>query len=681
MDFTRKINLLNSNFHNKSNTKTQEKPTCMKMDTLCENYWKIFQEKKFQPEMVVSKKGRRMFPHIHFKIDNVEPSGVFNVFLEFITDNDILSFDADTDEWFSTKKDSCLYNSASRRNAFKHTQAETGTGFPATSSSGGLDSSAPQKGNLKSPTNSISSNNSTSFIVQHKSNPISGWTMSKYGVNFIDLKLSNSDSFKTNDKDSNEMDKNGSCSNLFKNLNSSYAHLKTLRKYTMRVHLIRVTTMDIYIPGMLTKYNAEATELNMLGKLPDFPKYQKDIHSIETFTLDREIYRFIPVTSYRNAAMTDIKILKNPKARGPSATRRKINYSSIVHDNKKRSRDETGNDTDNNSSTLSPTSKKLKEGETNENSFNSSMSSGVYSMNESSDDTDPKNASSDFNAASASQNFEYDSFGFIVDPKFEKIGKHTFSYGIPKDIVENDGALSMSIKEPLANKKSKESGNSSNSQNRYPNSITHGLSIGESFLEQISSPHNNLGLKSAFGNHANSDDDLSLDSTTNPAMGLNFNSNFEKKNSDIFGDNLNHLMALGKNNDKSSSYAFGLRDLSNKSMDTVSNNPLTNNAQNSSRNTPTHTINVGNSDCVNNYFSSIPSVPALKNTAIPTPPMTSMMTTLPTTVSSFAPNLNSLGNFGGGMVDNFGLGNYGLGNYNNGNGNNGENLDFNSFNN
>ena len=218
-----------------------------------EQQWLEFGAKNLTIEMVLSKKGRKIFPTLDFSVMGVDDKAIFNVYLEFLTDNVRLTFDEDLKVW-----------------------------KPATDKKIAAAIRRLETKNL--PTNQVH---------LHPKSPISGYTLRKQGLNFSESRLTNfQDRFSKPD---------------VRNI-----QLTSMRKYYLRLHFVQIKTLDSVNFSTQPTLNPEALQLAMEGSLPNF--ITQPIDSIESFTLNPLVYNFVAVTSYQNPAVTDIKIAKNPQA-------------------------------------------------------------------------------------------------------------------------------------------------------------------------------------------------------------------------------------------------------------------------------------------------------------------------------------------------------------------------------
>ena len=192
----------------------------------CETNWLKFSQAGLVAEMVLSRKGRKMFPGLSLTIDNIPDSAIYTPYLEFITDNEILTFNQEHKFW----------QPASENVHIQHSTGQT-----------------RKMPNQLAP---------KSYVTRHPKGPISGFSMVKDGLNFDCIKLTNRNEVVTGKK---EMSKN--------------VVLSSMRRYTMRVHFVRTATTDIFNPCQTGPFmNFEAQRLVVSGLMPPFEKFEQHIY-------------------------------------------------------------------------------------------------------------------------------------------------------------------------------------------------------------------------------------------------------------------------------------------------------------------------------------------------------------------------------------------------------------------
>ena len=197
----------------------------------CEGQWLKFAESALVAEMVLSRKGRKMFPGLSLTIDNIPDSAIYTPYLEFITDNEILTFNQEQKFW----------QPASENIHSQFTSSSSSTAQPRK-----MPNQLPPK----------------SYVCRHPKGPISGFSMIKDGLNFDCIKLTN--------RQEDVEGKVGMSKNVV---------LSSMRRYTLRVHFVRTATTDIFNPCQTSPFlNFEAQRLAVIGALPPFSNYEQMIY-------------------------------------------------------------------------------------------------------------------------------------------------------------------------------------------------------------------------------------------------------------------------------------------------------------------------------------------------------------------------------------------------------------------
>ena len=414
----------------------------------CQKNWNTFKTNNLDIEMVLSKKGRKMFPGIDFTVSNLPPTGVYNIYLEFLTNNEGYRFDQNQQSWYCTNE----IRSGPISNFINDKDAQMGGILPIVP-----DKKSSDFSNISVPP--------SSYILKYKASPVSGFAITKYGISFGDVRLTNKEkhidacgNFSYDRENIEHINGSSPMNSSTVNSNSKSKRddwcqqvvLQSLKKYTLRLHLVRQMTTDIFMPGIPVLFNPESFELQMLNRLPPFSEFESNMHSIESYTLDREVFKFITVTSYQNAAVTDLKILKNPQTRGPSAGWKSQGLSNLI-----KFKEEKPPKVDDYAKTFNLN---YNSHDNSRNSGNSSgflemtQNSGLDSLTKTCNKTDSNgNSKSSLSVENDSMflstNEKYDEFGCYVNPKPVLIGNSTLSYGIACPVFEDDGSIGMLIDE------------------------------------------------------------------------------------------------------------------------------------------------------------------------------------------------------------------------------------------
>ena len=368
---------------------THPGPIVMKIPKKASENWSVFKDNNSIVEMVLSKKGRCMFPYIELSFDNIESNKFYSIYLEFITDGETVRFNHEKIRWEKNsrrcKQADFLNKEQQNQNQNQDQNQSTCNNLDDPGSGMNMKPTSNQnqkKSIVLGPPSLIQSSNTQ--LIKCKNNIISGYALTKYGCSFKDIKLSNNMNNNSsenqnrlhNEKNEHEDEQHNFMSESDQGSTMGgderpairIVSLETLKRYTIRAHLITTKSNgmagvyqspnDPYIypnyynqsnntdsskpgPGYTNDaysqfpftgiaLNHEAKELCELNYLPKLFSRMCNIMAIDTFTLDPEMFSFVTVTSYQNAVVTDIKIVKNPHSRGPSASWKHSNFKDII---------------------------------------------------------------------------------------------------------------------------------------------------------------------------------------------------------------------------------------------------------------------------------------------------------------------------------------------------------------